>query len=114
MQDSKKSGGYSRTARRRRDKAAILSQAMRRGDGQAALSLVQRRRALQGIAKHGWSFKVHAMNVARYQKRKQRVQAAALAAEWRRLRSQYRLTFKDLAKLRAAYGSGALSGDYGE
>jgi len=71
---SKSHGGYSRTARKRRKIAALLSQQMRRGDGDAAFRLLQRRRALQGIAKHGWALRVHAMNVARYQKREQRME----------------------------------------
>ena len=47
---------------------------MRRGDRKAAFSLLQRRRALQGIAKHGWALRVHAMNAARYWKSKQRLE----------------------------------------
>jgi len=46
----------------------MLSQRMRRGDGGAALSLVQRRRALQGIAKHGSSWRIKLMNLARLAK----------------------------------------------
>src|ERR1700730_13861703 len=67
-------GGYSRTARKRRKRAAKLSQQMRHGDGDAAFRLLQRRRAMRGIAKHGWALRVHAMNVARYWKREQRLE----------------------------------------
>jgi len=63
-----KSGGFSRTARKRHRRAGLLSQRMRHGDGDAALRLLQRRRALAGIKKNGWPFRVHAMNCARYLK----------------------------------------------
>jgi hypothetical protein len=60
-----KSGGYSRTAKARRRRAASLSQQMRCGDRKAAFRLKQRRRALQGIAKHGYAARVKLMNAAR-------------------------------------------------
>src|SRR5262249_3709122 len=49
-------------------RAAILAQGMRRGDGEAALGLVQRRRVLQGIPQHGSSWRIQLMNRARLAK----------------------------------------------
>jgi hypothetical protein len=43
---------------------------MRRGDGVAAFRLLQRRRALQGIAKRGGHWRVQLMNRARLVKRR--------------------------------------------
>ena len=67
---SKSQGGYSRAARKRRERAAVLCQQMRRGDRKAALSLLQRRRGLLGIAKGGWGWRVQLMNQARLAKRR--------------------------------------------
>jgi uncharacterized sporulation protein YeaH/YhbH (DUF444 family) len=47
---------------------------MRHGDSDAAFRLLQRRHALQGIAKHGWFLRVQAMNIARLRKRKRRLE----------------------------------------
>jgi len=73
-------------------------------------------RALAGINKNGWSFKVHAMDCARYQKRQQRLQAAALVAERQRQEAQstVRLSAKALAALRARYGQGGFRTEYHE
>jgi hypothetical protein len=68
---AKPHGGYSRTACTRRKNAAALSQQMRHGDSDAALRLLQRRRALQGIAKCGGHRRVQLMNQARLAKRGQ-------------------------------------------
>src|ERR1700738_1290893 len=46
-------GGNSIRARKRYSRAALLSERWRHGDGAAARSLLNRRRALQGIAKYG-------------------------------------------------------------
>ena len=63
-------GGYSRRARQRRKRAALLSQRMRQGDGRAALSLLKRRHALQGIAKRGWGWRLRLATQASAAKRK--------------------------------------------
>jgi hypothetical protein len=63
-------GGYSRSARKRRSRAAIHSQKMRHGDAEAAFSLLQRRRALLGIAKRGWAWRLEKANLARLAKRR--------------------------------------------
>jgi hypothetical protein len=63
-------GGNSRSARKRRRRAAVLCQQMRHGDRKAVFSLLQRRRALQGIAKLGSSWRVQLMNQARLAKRR--------------------------------------------
>jgi hypothetical protein len=65
-----KNDGYSRTAKARRQRAAILSQQMRQGDSDAAFRLLQRRRALQGIAKRGSEWRVRLMNGTRAVKRR--------------------------------------------
>jgi hypothetical protein len=109
-------GGYSRTAKARRRRAASLSQQMRRGDGKAAFSLWQRRRALAGIKKNGWSFKVNAMNCARYRKRQLRLHAAAVVAERQRQEAQstVKLDAGARAALRARYGRGGFCVEYRE
>jgi hypothetical protein len=81
---------------------------MHYGDSDAALRLLQRRRALAGIKKNGWSLKVSAMNAARHHKRQQRLQAAAVLNERRRVKAEYALTDAMLAALRARYGSGPI------
>jgi hypothetical protein len=106
-------GGYSKSARKRRKRAAILSQRMRDGDPGAAFRLLQRRRALQGIAKRGYRWRLVLANAARLGKREQRVAAEALAAEEQRIRAQCTVTSaKVMAALRARYGSGGVRGDY--
>lgn len=112
---SKAHGGYSRTARKRRRRAAALSQQMRHGDGNAAFRLLQRGRALQGIAKRGWGRRLALANAARQGKYKRRLAAAAVVAEWRRLEAQ--CTMKSpavLAALRVRYGTGGVRGDYSD
>jgi hypothetical protein len=74
-------GGYSATARRHRKRAAVLSQRMRRGDGNAALSLRKRRYGLLSIAKHGWRVRVALMNQARKAKCKLRREERAAGAQ---------------------------------
>ncbi|SRR6266851_505344 len=111
----KSHGGYSRTARKRRYRAALLSQLMRHGDGDAAFRLLQRRRALQGIAKRGWGWRLSLANNARHRRRKQRLAAAAITAERQKLEAQ--CTVKSaiaLSALRARYGAGGFGGDYRE
>jgi hypothetical protein len=60
---------------------------MRQGHKDAALSLLQRGRALKGVGKHG-GWRVQLMNLARARKRQQRLQAAAVAAERQRQQAQ--------------------------
>jgi hypothetical protein len=104
-----RSGGYSRTEHKRRERAALLLQRMHDGDAHAALRLLQRLRALAGIKKNGWSFKVHAMNPARYQKRQGRLQAAAIRAERQRLeRQSMNLSAKARQAYRARFGAGGI------
>ena len=86
---------------------------MRRGDGNAAFRLLQRGRALQGIAKRGWRWRLAMANAARQGKHVERLAAAAVAAERQMLEAQ--CTVKSpavLAALRARYGSGGLRGEY--
>jgi len=75
---------------------------MHHGDPYAAFCLLQRRRALAGIKKNGWAFKVRAMNAARLRKREDRIQAAAVFDERRRVKAEYGLTAATLALLRAS------------
>jgi hypothetical protein len=110
---AKSKSGHSRSAEKRRGRAAVLSQKMRHGDADAAFRLLQRRRALQGIAKGGWGWRLQLANAARLRKRQQRLEAAAMEAERQRLKSEYRLTDKVLATLRARFGGG-FGGNYGE
>jgi hypothetical protein len=86
---------------------------MRHGDGNAAFRLLQRGRALWGIAKRGWGWRLAMANAARQGKHKQRLAAAAVAAERQKLEAQ--CTVKSaavLAALRVRYGGGGLRGDY--
>jgi hypothetical protein len=86
---------------------------MRRGDGDAAFRLLQRGRALQGIAKRGWRWRLAMANAARQVKYDQRLLAAAIAAERQQLEAQ--CTVKSaavLSALRVRYGTGGLRGDY--
>jgi hypothetical protein len=106
---SRTHGGYSRAARKRRKRAGELSHRMHHGDPYAAFCLLQRRRALAGIKKNGWAFKVRAMNAARLRKREDRIQAAAVFDERRRVKAEYGLTAATLALLRARYGSRPLA-----
>jgi hypothetical protein len=106
-------GGNSRSARKRRTRAAILSQRMRNGDPEAAFSLLQRRRALQGIAKSGWRRRLALANAARLGNREHRLAAIALAPEEQRIQAQCVVKSpKLLAALRVRYGSGGVRGDY--
>lgn len=112
---SKAHGGYSRTARKRRRRAAALSQQMRHGDGNAAFRLLQRGRALQGIAKRGWGWRLAMANAVRQGKHIQRLAEAAVVAERRKLQAQ--CTVKSaavLAALRVRYGTGGVRGDYAD
>jgi hypothetical protein len=52
------------------------------------------------------------MNVARYQKRQQRLQASALMAKWQEAQSTVKLDAKAIAALRARYGRGGFSAGY--
>jgi hypothetical protein len=88
---------------------------MRRGDGNAAFRLLQRGRALQGIAKRGWRWRLAMANAARQGKHEQQLVAAAIAAERQQLEAQ--CTVKSpavLAALRVLYGGGGLRGNYAE
>jgi len=78
--------------------------------------LPRRRRALEGIKKSGWSFKVQAMTCARDRKRQHRLQASTVVAERQRQESQstVKLDASALAALRARYGRGGFSGEYRE
>jgi hypothetical protein len=111
---SKAHGGYSRSARERRRRAAALSQQMRHCDGNAAFRLLQRGRALKGIAKGGWGWRLALANAARQGKYKVRLAAAALAAERQRLGAQCRVSPAMLAALRVRYGTGGVRDDYAE
>ena len=110
---AKSKSGHSRSAEKRRRRAAVLSRQMRGGDGGAALSLLQRQRALSGIQQLGWSWRLQLANAVRIRKRQQRLEAAAIEAERQRLKSEYRLTDKVLAALRARFGSG-FGDNYGQ
>jgi hypothetical protein len=110
----KKSGGYSRSARKRRNRAGLLSRRMHNGDSDAAFRLLQRRRALAGLKKNGWSFKVHAMNCARRRNHQQQLHAAAAAAERQRLeRLSLNLSAKARQAFRARFGAGGILAEYG-
>lgn len=80
----RKNGSYSRTARKRRERAADLSKRMRQRDATATFSLLQRRRALAGIAKHGWTARLARANgTCRFRRREQELcerEARRLAA----------------------------------
>jgi hypothetical protein len=103
----------SRTSRWRLTRSGMLSQKLRMGDSDAALSLLQRQRALAGIRKNGWSWRLSLANNARRLKRLQRVAAAAFEAERQRLEAQCTVkSAKALAALRARYGAGGFHGDY--
>lgn len=63
----------------------MLSQKMRQGDGDAAFSLLQRRRALLGVAKRGWKVRLARANSVRLNKHRleqaeKRSEAARIAA----------------------------------
>jgi len=113
---AKSHGGYSRSAQKRRERAAMLSQQMRHGDGDAAFRLLQRRRALSGIKKRGWSSQVRTMNETRRDKREQRLHALAVAGEQQRQAAQstFKLDARGLAAYRARFGQGGFSADYAE
>jgi hypothetical protein len=78
---SKAHGGNSRTAQRRRKRAAVLSQQMRHGDGAAALSLLKRGHALKGIAMRGWGWRLRLAVQARLAKCKLRREERAAGAQ---------------------------------
>jgi hypothetical protein len=91
----------------------VLSQRMRRGDGDAAFSLLQRQRALRGIEKRGSGWRLLLANNARHRKRQQCLLVAAIAVE--RQKPEARgpvLSPNALSALRARYGTGAVGGDY--
>jgi hypothetical protein len=103
----------SRTSRWRVTHAATLARKLRLGDSDAALSLLQRQRALAGIRKHGWCWRLLLANNARHLKRMQRLDAAAFEAERQRLEAQCTVkSASALAALRARYGAGGFGGDY--
>ena len=62
---SKAHGGHSQSARKRRRLAGALSQRMHHGDGNAAFRLLQRGRALKGVKKLGWHWRLAMANAAR-------------------------------------------------
>jgi hypothetical protein len=87
---------------------------MHYGSSDAAFRLLQRGRALKGIAKLGWSWRLRMANAARLKKREERLHEAAALAERQRLKSECRLTDEVLVALRGRYGSGGFSANYGE
>jgi hypothetical protein len=88
---------------------------MRDGDPDAAFRLLQRRRALQGIAKRGYRWRLVLANAARLGDREQRVAAEALAAEEQRVRAQCTVqSAKLLGALQARYGTGGVRADYAD
>jgi hypothetical protein len=120
-------GGHSRSAKERRERAATLSKQMHHGDPVAAFRLLQRGRALKGIAKHGWRRRLELANAARLKKQQDKLTATAIEAEQRRLREQWeaastqrstspwRSILSSRAQLhlyRARYGTGGVRGDY--
>jgi hypothetical protein len=108
--------GYSRSARKRRKRAAVLSQRMRDGDSEAAFRLRQRQRALRGIKKHGWDWRLAKANAARLGKGQHQVQAPGVVARGQRQESQSEARFSagERAVWRARYGQGVFSTDYRE
>ena len=81
----------------------MLSQKMRHGDAEAAFSLLQRRRALLGIAKRGWGWRLARANLARLAKQRYERMLAEPAQP-----APDRAT----AALRARFGTGGVSSDY--
>ena len=128
MRTSRGHGGSSRAARKRREAAALLGKQLHYGDPTAAFRLLQRGRALKGIAKRGWEWRLALANAARLKKHREQAAAVALEAEQRRLREQWaagmrrstsprRSILSPAAQLnlyRARYGTGGVRGDYAE
>jgi hypothetical protein len=128
--DMRRSGGHggsSRAARKRREAAALLGKQLHYGDPDAAFRLLQRGRALKGIAKHGWRWRLELANAARLGKLKERRAAAAVEAEQRRLREEWKAASTQrrtspwpsilsrgaqLNLYRARFGTGGVRGDY--
>jgi hypothetical protein len=92
--------GDSRSASKRRLRAGLLSRQMHRGDRKAAFSLLQRRRALDGIAKGGWGWRLQLANAARLRKQSYRRMLAETPSP-----EPDRVT----TALRARFGTGAVS-----
>jgi len=111
---SKPRGGHSRSAVERRRRARVLSQQMRYGDGHAAFRLLQRQRALQGIAKRGWRWRLALANAARLGKHRELVRLRGIATQSQRqeVQSTIRLDDGSLVALRARYGRGGFSAVY--
>jgi predicted GNAT family N-acyltransferase len=108
-------GGNSRSASKQRKRAALLSQRMHHGDGVAAFRLLQRGRALKGIKKLGWRWRLAMANAARKRNHEELLAAKAAAAERRRIEEDCTVTSpKVLAALRVRYGTGLVRGDYAE
>ena len=80
----------------------------------AAFRLLQRGRALKGIAKRAWDWRLALANAARQGKYKQRLAEAAVAAERQRLEAQCSVSPAELAALRARYGTSGVRGDYAD
>jgi predicted GNAT family N-acyltransferase len=81
---------------------------MHRGDGDAAFRLLQRRRALRGIQKLGWRWRLAMANAARKRNHEELLAAKAAATERRRIEEDCTVTSpKALAALRARYGMGS-------
>jgi hypothetical protein len=74
-------GGNSKSARKRRQLAGELSQRMHPGDGDAAFRLLQRGRALRGIQKLGWRWRLAMANAARKRNHEELLAAKTAAAE---------------------------------
>jgi hypothetical protein len=129
MRRSREHGGSSRAARKRREAASLLGKQLHYGDPTAAFRLLQRGRALKGIAKRGWKWRLELANAARLKKYREQFTAKAVEAEQRRLREQWeaasaRRTMTawrsilgsrvQLNLYRARYGTGGVRGDYRE
>jgi len=113
---SKAHGGHSQSARKRRRLAGALSQRMHCGDGDAAFRLLQRGRALKGVKKLGWHWRLAMANAARKRNHEELLAAKAAAVEQRRIEEDCTVwSPKVLAALRVRYGTGLpRKGNYAE
>ena len=82
---------------------------MHHGDGNAAFRLLQRGRALKGVKKLGWHWRLAMANAARKRNHEELLAAKAAAAEQRRLEEDCTVTSpKALAALRVRYRTGVV------
>jgi hypothetical protein len=106
---------HRQSARKRRQLAGALSQRMHHGDGDAAFRLLQRGRALKGVKKLGWRWRLAMANAARKRNHEALLAAKAAATERRRIEEDCTVTSpKALAALRVRYGTGVVRGDYAD